>query len=519
MARSNTDPFDERSSGILLHPTSLPGPYGIGDLGPSAYAFVDFLEAAGQRWWQMLPVCPPGGGFSPYDSPSAFAGNPLLISLDSLHEQGLLTKSELQPPKKLQASQLAAYSAAARFKTSKLRLAFERFQADASPEQQSAFEAFNASMGHWLDSYSLFTALKHESGGAAWYQWPKELRARKAHALREAETRLETEIRYCRFLQFQFEAQWQLLRSYCHDKGIRLLGDVPMFVAHDGADVWENQGLFFLDKAGNRTLVAGVPPDYFCEEGQLWGNPLYRWSVLKTTGYAWWIARLKHTLEHFDALRLDHFIAFHRYWEIPGDATSAKQGRFVKVPGKDFFKQVRKSLGGLPFVAEDLGLVTPKVQELRNHFGLPGMRVLQFGFSKGAEQYLPHRFPRRAVVYTGTHDNDTLVGWLHASSTDKGVARAMREERQRARDYVGASRKEAHWHMIRALLMSVANTAIVPLQDLLGLDSEARMNVPGTPSGNWRWRVGAAELTPELAQRMRHACELYERIPDQKDRA
>jgi 4-alpha-glucanotransferase len=285
-----------------------------------------------------------------------------------------------------------------------------------------------------------------------------------------------------------------------------------MFVAHDGADVWANQHLFFLDETGARTFMAGVPPDYFSEAGQLWGNPLYRWSVLKRTDYAWWVARLEHTLARFDALRLDHFIAFHRYWEIQGDAVSAKQGRFVKVPGKHFFRRIKKQLGGLPFVAEDLGLVTPKVQELRDQFGLPGMRVLQFGFSKGAEMYQPHRYPPNSVVYTGTHDNDTLVGWLNATSSDKAVAKSMREERERARQYTGASQAD-HWDLIRILLMSAANTAIFPLQDLLGLGSEARMNVPGTPWGNWRWRVRRGQLTARLAQTMRSACEIYERLP------
>ena len=508
-----TDPFDERSSGILLHPTSLPGRYGVGDLGPEAFEFADFLAAAGQRWWQMLPVGPPGAGFSPYDSPSAFAGSPLLISLQALSEEGLLKKSEIQPPKTLASARSAAYAAAANFKDSKLRIAFQRFQADAGPDEQADFSRFNAAMAHWLDSYSLFSALKHETKERAWFQWAPEIVARKPAALEQAQHEFAPEVTYRRFQQYLFEKQWQALRDYCHRKGIKLLGDVPMFVAHDGADVWENRHVFFLDEHGRRTCLAGVPPDYFSEDGQLWGNPLYRWSILKETGYAWWIARLEHTLSRFDALRLDHFIAFHRYWEIPGDAKSAKQGRFVKVPGKDFFKKVRKRLGGLPFVAEDLGLVTPKVHDLRDQFGLPGMRVLQFAFSPGAEVYRPHRYPRRTIAYTGTHDNDTLLGWFATRSSDKRVAKAQREERELARCYVGASRRDIHWDMIRALLVSVANTTIFPMQDLLGLDSAARMNVPGTPSGNWRWRVQQDQLTPELAQKMRSLCELYERVP------
>src|SRR5690606_25238316 len=280
-------------------------------------------------------------------------------------------------------------------------------------------------MASWLDSYSLFTALKHQTREQAWYEWAPELRARKPKALMRAARELSSEIGYSCFQQFLFDKQWAALKAYCHERHIRLLGDVPMFVAHDGADVWEHQHLFFLNERGERTVLAGVPPDYFSEDGQLWGNPLYRWPVLKETNYGWWIARLAHTLTRFDALRLDHFIAFHRYWEIPGEANSAKQGRFVKVPGQDFFKRVRKQLGGLPFVAEDLGLVTPAVHALREHFDLPGMRVLQFGFSRGAEIYQPHRYPRRALAYTGTHDNDTIVGWFAQESTDATQAESL----------------------------------------------------------------------------------------------
>lgn len=515
MSAKHHDPFDERSSGILLHPTSLPGPHGVGDLGPAAYEFVDFLKAAGQRWWQMLPVGPHGAGNSPYDSSSAFAGSPLLIGLHDLAEQGLLAKSELKAPKKLAEAKAAAYQEAIRFKDARLRNAYERFQADASAEQRAEFESFKAQAASWLDSYSLFTALKHHTNQQAWFQWPLELRSRKTSALKRAKQELTSEVEYCCFQQFQFDRQWRGLRAHCARQGIRLLGDVPMFVAHDGADVWEHQDLFFLDEAGERTFMAGVPPDYFSEDGQLWGNPLYRWSVLRRNGYAWWLARLEQTLERFDALRLDHFIAFHRYWEIPGGATSAKHGRFVKVPGKDFFKKVRKKLGGLPFVAEDLGLITPKVHELRDQFELPGMRVLQFGFSTGAEVYQPHRYPPRALAYTGTHDNDTIVGWLDAKPSDSAAEAAWAAERERALSYVGATKnsKDRHWAMIRALMMSVANTAIFPLQDVLGLDTSARMNVPGTPTGNWTWRVSNEQLSPAISRRMRTLSELYERLP------
>lgn len=516
MSAKHPDPFGERSSGILLHPTSLPGPHGVGDLGPAAHEFVDFLKAAGQRWWQMLPVGPPGAGNSPYDSSSAFAGGPLLIGLHDLVEQGLLAKSELKAPKKLAEANAAVYQEAIRFKDARLRSAYARFQADASAEQRAEFESFKAKAASWLDSYSLFTALKHHTNQQAWFQWSSDLRSRKASALKRATLELKDEVEYCCFQQFQFDRQWRALRLHCAQNGVRLLGDVPMFVAHDGADVWEHQDLFFLDQEGQRTFMAGVPPDYFSEDGQLWGNPLYRWSVLQQSGYAWWIARLEQTLERFDALRLDHFIAFHRYWEIPGSATSAKQGRFVKVPGKDFFKKVRKKLGGLPFVAEDLGLITPKVQELRDQFELPGMRVLQFGFSAGAEVYQPHRYIPRSLAYTGTHDNDTLVGWLDAKPNDPAAEAGWQAERERAFAYVGTTKsaKDRQWAMIRALMMSVANTTIFPLQDVLGLDTSARMNVPGTATGNWTWRVSSEQLSSAVAKRMRTLSELYERWPD-----
>ena len=335
--------------------------------------------------------------------------------------------------------------------------------------------------------------------------------------MRKATAELADEVRFSQFTQFKFEEQFTSLKQHCANHGVRLLGDVPMFVAHDGSDVWDNQELFFLDRQGQRTVLAGVPPDYFSEEGQLWGNPLYRWNVLRKTGYAWWVARLRHTLTRFDAVRLDHFIAFHRYWEIPAGADTAKHGRFVKVPGKDLLKAIRRELGSLPFVAEDLGIVTPKVAALRDQFGLPGMRVLQFGFTKGAETYQPHRYQPNVVAYTGTHDNDTLAGWLDAESSDKKQMRSLRAERKRAMEYSGAHGQSDPWAMIRNLLMSVANTTIFPMQDLLCLDSKARMNVPGTPYGNWRWRLKDGQLRPSLAKRMRRLSELYERTSSRDD--
>lgn len=508
-------PFSERCSGILLHPTSLPGPHGVGDLGPEAHRFVDFLARSGQRYWQMLPVAPLGAGASPYDSPSAFAGSPLLISLEVLVERGLLEPGEILDPRRFASSRRARYAAAVRYRERRLRQAFARFEARRGEGERRDLRQFAEQEASWLSDYALFRALKSAHGVAAWTAWPAELKRREPPALERARRDLEVEVRYHEFLQFEFARQWSALRAHANQRGVKLLGDVPMFVAHDGSDVWAHQAIFQLDERGEQRVVAGVPPDYFSQDGQRWGNPLYDWNVLRETGYAWWIARLKTTLGRFDALRLDHFIGFHRYWEIPGHSQSAREGRFVGVPGEDFFAKVQGALGALPFIAEDLGLVTPEVAALRDRFELPGMRVLEFAFVDSSRDYQPHRFPVRAVVYTGTHDNDTVVGWLtaHERATSEEQARALREERQRALSYAGSDGREAHWDLIRVALMSVANTAIFPLQDLLGLGTEARMNIPGTSAGNWEFRALSSEFGLALADRMAGLCETYERVP------
>ena len=510
------NPFSERCSGILLHPTSLPGPHGVGDLGPEAHRFIDFLARAGQRYWQMLPVGPLGGGASPYDSPSAFAGSPLLLSLEQLVERGLLEPREVLDPRGFQSSRRAHYAAAARYRTRRLRTAFGRFKDRAGDAERAELARFVEEQRDWLPDYALFSALKSARGGASWTTWPSELKRREPSALENARRDLQNEISYHEFLQFEFARQWTALREHANSRGVKLLGDVPMFVAHDGSDVWAHQAIFQLDDQGEQRVVAGVPPDYFSADGQRWGNPLYDWNVLRETGYAWWIARMKTTLERFDALRLDHFIGFHRYWEIPASASSARDGRFVGVPGEDFFEKIRSTLGRLPFIAEDLGLVTPEVGALRDRFEMPGMRVLEFAFvDANSRDYQPHRFPHRSVVYTGTHDNDTVVGWLtqHERSRAEHDMRVLREERQRALTYAGSDGREVHWDMIRLALASVADTAIFPLQDLLGLGTEARMNIPGTATGNWEFRVLPHEITSALADRMATLCEGYERIP------
>jgi 4-alpha-glucanotransferase len=506
-------PFDERSSGVLLHLTSLPGPYGGGDLGPSAFSLAEFLARAGQRYWQMLPVVPPGGGNSPYDSPSAFAGSPWLVSLEWLARDGLLEPADLVAPARLRQAPATLYTATRRFRERRLRKACAAFLAREGARRELA--AALEQNRDWLPDYALFRALKRAHREQPWVEWQPELAQRNPAALERARVSLASEIDFEVFVQREFLRQWSALRGRCRELGVRLLGDVPMFVAHDAADVWANQTLFQLHPDGKKRVVAGVPPDYFSADGQLWGNPIYDWQRLRETGYAWWIGRLRSTLERFDAVRLDHFIGFHRYWEVPAGATSARDGHFVEAPGHELFERLRAVLGGLPFVAEDLGVLTDGVVRLRDDFGLPGMRVLAFAFGGDWREYQPHRYPKNVVAYTGTHDNDTLRGWLSSHEREKDPHRAaeLLAERRRALDYAASDGREPHWDMVRTLVASVANTAIFPIQDLLGLGNEARMNVPGVASGNWSYRVRADELTPALADRLAHVCDVYERIP------
>jgi 4-alpha-glucanotransferase len=509
----------ERAAGLLLHPTSLAGPYGNGDLGDAAYRFAEFAAAAGQRWWQMLPVHPVGEGHSPYNGLSAFAGAPHLIALEPLVREGWLRPEELVPPaphRPARAADGAAHlSAGLRFRESRLRRAFARYAAAAPARERRRWEAFRAAEAAWLDDYALFVALKRAHGGVPWTRWPAALRARSAPALRDARRALADEIAFRTFVQYQFHRQWEALRRHCHALGVGLLGDVPIFVAHDSADAWAHRELFFMDRQGRRPIVAGVPPDAFSASGQRWGNPLYDWARHRATGYAWWKARLQAILRRFDAVRLDHFIAFVRYWAIPGGQNTARHGRFRPGPGAHFLSHLQAAFGHLPLIAEDLGLVTPAVTALRQAFGLPGMRVLQFAFGDDdpANPHRVHNHDRNSVVYTGTHDNETLVGWARG----RGQA-ALKPEARRALAYLGqdggggpAGAEEVHWALIRMAYLSVANLAVVPVQDVLGLGNEARMNTPGTPRGNWTWRLAPDALTDAHAARLAALARQYGR--------
>jgi 4-alpha-glucanotransferase len=488
-----------RASGILLHPTSLPGPHGSGDLGPEAHSFIDFLARASQRWWQMLPVAPPGYGESPYSAQSAFAGSPMLVSPELLAADGLVDAA-VETRSHMPASERVDFAGAGARRAALLQAAFAAFRPD------DAFDRFCVEEAWWLDDFALFRALKQAHGGLQWTLWDADVRMRRPRAIAAAKSELAERIAFEKFVQFAFDRQFGQLRAYAHGRGVGLVGDVPIFVAHDSADVWQNPDLFFLDEKGEPTVVAGVPPDYFSATGQRWGNPLYRWGRMQRTGYDWWIRRFRATLRRFDAVRLDHFIGFKRSWQIPASEPTAVRGRWAKGPGSDLFDVVKASLGELPLIAEDLGVVTRSVHALRDAYRLPGIKVLQFAFGDdpSADSFLPHNYRRRSVVYTGTHDNDTSLGWFRdpgGAGRPRTPAQAQ-EERDRALLYLGSDGTEIHWSMIRTALASVARLAILPLQDVLGLGSEARMNRPGQSQGNWGWRFGRKALTPELENRL-----------------
>jgi 4-alpha-glucanotransferase len=503
-----------RRSGVLLHPTSLPGRFGIGDLGNGALRFVDFLGASGQRLWQVLPLGPAGYGDSPYQTLGAFAGNPLLVSLEFLEREGYLDAADLSGAPAFTEGQVD-YGAVIPWHSVLLRRASDRFYRRAPPAQRRALEEFEERSCTWLRDLALFLALKARHGGAPWTRWDPALARREPAALRRAESELAEEIRVHVFGQFAFFTQWDQLRTRCRASGIAILGDLPIYVAHDSVEVWRLPELFQLDARGEPTAVAGVPPDYFSATGQLWGNPLYRWDEARRSGYAFWIERVRLALAMFDVVRLDHFRGFEAYWEVEAGAPTAEHGRWMPGPGAEIFEALAAALGTLPFVAENLGVITPSVEALRRRLGFPGMSILQFAFGKDpqAPTFLPHNYERNLVAYTGTHDNDTVLGWWSGEGAGDSTRTPddVREERDHARRYLATNGSEMNWVFIRTVLASVAETALFPLQDALGLGSEARMNRPSIPSGNWRWRLQESQLTPAIADRLADLAALYGR--------
>src|SRR5919197_2981324 len=495
----------KRSSGILLHPTSLPGRFGIGDLGQEAYRFVDWLAAAGQAYWQIMPLGPTGYGDSPYSSFSAFAGNTLLVSPEKLFEDGLLSDADIESAPDLPAERVDDGSVI-EYKRGLLEKAFQNFKARMNGDEgvRRDYDGFQQFASAWLEDYALFAALKDEHAGAEWNKWPAGLAKREPAALEGARRRVGERIYAHKFFQYAFFQQWLKLRRYANGRGVRVVGDTPIFVAHNSADVWSQPHLFKLDDDGGPSVVAGVPPDAFSETGQLWGNPIYNWDRMRDDGFAWWADRVRETLKLVDVVLLDHFRGFAAYWEVPAGHETAQRGRWVEAPGRELFGALREALGGeLPIIAEDLGAITPDVNALRDELGFPGMVVLQFAFwGDPHDAHLPHEYTRASVAYTGTHDNDTVVGWFRQRSRE-GASEDERRERENCLKYLGVGGGEINWDFIRAVQMSVAVLSVAPLQDVLGLGPEARMNTPASAEGNWAWRFREGALTAELAARLR----------------
>lgn len=502
-----------RASGILLHPTSLAGEYGIGDLGSEAFRFIDFLAAAGQTYWQILPLGPTGYGDSPYQCFSAFAGNPLMISPEKLIEDGLITVADLAGRPNFPAHKVD-FGGVLKWKNQLLRRAFEGFHRVTSVDFRGKFESFCQENAVWLDDYALYRAIKAAQAQAAWYKWPKALKRRDEQALISTREELFDTVQAEKLNQFLFSRQWFAVKEYANRQGVQIIGDIPIFVALDSADVWCNQEQFKLNPDGSAKVVAGVPPDYFSKTGQLWGNPIYDWEAMRKDDFRWWAARVHSTLQTVDVVRVDHFRGFAASWEVPGEDKTAENGRWVDVPGKDLFAALEKALGELPVFAEDLGVITPDVEELRDGFGFPGMRILQFAFGGDAQNLdLPHNYIRNCVAYTGTHDNDTTIGWF-LSGAGAGSTRDAKEitgEHDYCLKYLDTDGTEVNWDLIRALWASVADTSIVPIQDILGLGNEARMNLPASKSGNWSWRMDMDAVTDEIAARLKELTEIYGR--------
>jgi 4-alpha-glucanotransferase len=493
-----------RSSGVLLHPTSLPGRYGIGDLGEWAYRFVDLLQDNQQRLWQVLPLGPTSYGDSPYQCLSAFAGNPLLISLDMLAGEGWLTAHDLEETPPFPDNRVD-FGPVITFHYQMLERAYHTFQAAATDELRAEHAAWAAAQSGWLDDFALYFALKTAHEGRPWVEWPQELALHEAAALAEARVAHQQQIASIRWIQWQFFRQWSALKQYANARDVRLVGDVPIFVAHDSADVWGNRAQFFLDDSGQPTVIAGVPPDYFSATGQRWGNPLYRWDIMREDEYAWWVNRIRAILSVVDYVRIDHFRGFEAYWEVPASEETAINGQWVHGPGAHFFRVLKEKLGDLPIIAEDLGVITEGVEALRDGFGLPGMKVLQFAWGDftGREPFLPHNYVQNCVAYSGTHDNNTTVGWWTEEATP--------QMKDHIRQYLGCPPAEIHWDLIRLGEASTAQAFIVPLQDMLGLGSEARMNLPGRESGNWFWRCSPSVFSSEVWPRLANLTYIYGR--------
>ena len=494
----------ERSSGILFHPTSLPGKYGIGTLGKEAYAFIDFLKKSKQKLWQIFPLGPTGYGDSPYQSFSSFAGNPYLIDFDLLIEAHLLSEEDLKDIFFGDNEEYIDYGAIYNQKYPLLRKAYENFKSSDNNEMKGSLENFKRENSSWLNDYSLYISLKNHFNGLPWNEWAQDIKNREDGAMHHYRSELADDIEYHNFIQFLFFKQWGDVKRYANENGIKIIGDIPIFVAADSSDAWANPEIFLFDEERKPVKVAGVPPDYFSATGQLWGNPLYNWQKLKETNYSWWVERVRANLSTCDIIRIDHFRGFEAYWAVPYGDDTAINGQWEPGPGIDLFNAIKSQLGELPIIAEDLGLMTQGVIDLREATGFPGMKILGFAFDSGEENdYLPHTYTKNCVVYTGTHDNDTLIGWFQ---------KAKEEDRQFARDYLNSrSDDEIHWDAIRGAWSSVASMAISPVQDFLGLGSEARINTPGVAAGNWQWRLRHGVLTDELAERIAKLTRVYSR--------
>ena len=493
----------ERSSGILLHPTSLPGRYGIGDLGDWAFRFVDYLVGIGQKVWQMLPLGPTSYGDSPYQTLSAFAGNPLMISFDRLVEEGWLTPEDVADVPQFPVNNVD-FGSVIPYHMDMLARAYRNFEENAKPPQQLAFNEWIEQNKDWLNDFALFMALKAHHGGMPWVEWDEGEALRQPEAMLEAMQRHQDDVREYSWQQWMFFRQWLELKAYANGKGIQLIGDIPIFVAHDSSDVWANPQLFFLDEKGYPTVVAGVPPDYFSETGQRWGNPLYRWEEMQQDGYSWWVRRIRASLDLVDVMRIDHFRGFAAYWEVPASEPTAVRGQWVPGPGKHFFDVIQAALGKLPIIAEDLGVITPDVEALRDGFNLPGMKIMQFAWAGGVvDPFLPHNHVPNCIVYTGTHDNNTTIGWWHEEATP--------DIKAFVNSYFDREVHEINWELLRAAEMSVAHTCVVPLQDILNLDAGARMNLPGREAGNWMWRCVPEDFDHPGKERLLHYTKLYGR--------